>query len=324
MKLHKIALYIILSVLLSVSVNAQNAKNTKSQKKQAKKQGKKKNDRDMTYESVWYKYDDDGDGVPNGRDKCPNTPKGEKVTPFGCPFDSDFDGLYDFEDKCPNEAGPKENQGCPYGDRDGDGILDNVDLCPDVKGLPQFKGCPDTDGDGIPDNQDKCPDIPGTWEYKGCKEPPRRIDTDLDGVYDDEDKCPRTKGPRENQGCPVIPQAVKEALKKAFDNLLFETGKDVIMKSSFGSLDELAKIMKQYSEANLRLEGHTDNVGDDDKNMDLSKRRAASVERYLENKGIATERITSEGFGETRPKATNDTPQGRTLNRRVEMIISYE
>lgn len=324
MKTIRLITYLLVAISISFTIQAQNAKNTKSQSKAAKKQGKKKNDRDMKYESVWYTYDDDGDGVPNGRDKCPNTPKGEKVTPFGCPFDTDFDGLYDYEDKCPTEPGPKDNQGCPYGDRDGDGILDNVDLCPDLKGIAKFKGCPDTDGDGIPDNQDKCPTEPGTWEFMGCNEPARRIDTDLDGVYDDEDKCPRTPGPRDNQGCPVIPAAVKEALKKAFDNLLFETNKDVIMNSSLKSLDELANIMKQYPEANLRLEGHTDNVGDDDKNMDLSKRRAASVERYIESKGIAPQRITSEGYGETRPKATNDTPQGKALNRRVEMIISYE
>ena len=113
-------------------------------------------------------------------------------------------------------------------------------------------------------------------------------------------------------------------MKKAFDNLLFETGKDVIVGSSFNSLDELSKIMKQYPDAQLRLEGHTDNVGDDASNMDLSKRRAASVERYLEQKGVEHQRISSEGYGETKPKSTNDTPAGRTLNRRVEMIISYE
>jgi OOP family OmpA-OmpF porin len=59
------------------------------------------------YVSPYYKNDDDKDGVPNGRDKCPFTPQGEKVTPFGCPYDTDFDGLYDFEDKCPTEPGPR-------------------------------------------------------------------------------------------------------------------------------------------------------------------------------------------------------------------------
>ncbi len=81
---------------------------------------------------TYYAFDEDGDGIPNGRDKCPSTPKGEKVTPFGCPFDVDFDGIYDYEDKCVNEPGPKENFGCPWGDKDNDGVRDNIDKCPDT------------------------------------------------------------------------------------------------------------------------------------------------------------------------------------------------
>ena len=74
----------------------------------------------------------------------------------------------------------------------------------------------------------------------------------------------------------------------------------------------------------LSLEGHTDNVGDDDANLQLSKDRAASVKQYLKDAGISSSRITSEGYGETKPVDSNDTADGRKHNRRVEMNIKYD
>ena len=106
--------------------------------------------------------------------------------------------------------------------------------------------------------------------------------------------------------------------------MLFETGKDVIMPSSYQALNELASIMNKNTASKLHLEGHTDNVGNDANNMDLSDRRAKAVRAYLGAKGISTERITAVGYGETRPKTTNVTVEGRQKNRRVEMNIAYE
>lgn len=301
---------------------AQNPASTKKRYKALKKRGKTKNDKIPGYVSPYYAYDDDGDGVPNYRDKCLNTPKGERVTTFGCPPDTDFDGVYDFEDSCINEKGPRENRGCPYADRDKDGINDHLDACPDTPGLREYDGCPDTDKDGLPDNKDKCPNEPGPKANQGC--PTLLADQDKDGVPDLDDVCPKTPGVKENRGCPKLKKEEEEALKKAFENLLFETNKDVILSSSFNSLNELAKVMKKYPDSKLHLEGHTDNVGDDAKNLDLSQRRAAAVMNYLVKQGLSQYRISSEGFGETRPVASNDTEDGRKLNRRVEMVIKYE
>jgi hypothetical protein len=91
------------------------AANEVASAEETKRTGRKGKPEPKPYVSPYYSYDDDTDGIPNGRDKCPNTPKGEKVTPFGCPYDTDFDGLYDYEDKCVKEPGPKENFGCPLG-----------------------------------------------------------------------------------------------------------------------------------------------------------------------------------------------------------------
>jgi outer membrane protein OmpA-like peptidoglycan-associated protein len=261
-----------------------------------KRDAKKSKNEAKAYVSPYYNYDDDGDGVPNGRDKCPNTPKSEKVTPFGCPYDTDFDGMYDYEDKCPTEPGPKENFGCPWGDKDNDGVKDNID---------------------------KCPDVPGVIRYAGCPVPPKK-DSDGDGVFDEDDMCVDVPGIMANRGCPEIKPEEKAALKKAFENLLFETGKDVIKPSSYNSLNDLAKVLVNNPKALLYLEGHTDNVGEDDANLTLSQNRAASVKRYLAQRGVGEDRITTDGYGEIRPVADNDTEKGRALNRRVAMVIRYE
>ncbi len=104
----------------------------------------------------------------------------------------------------------------------------------------------------------------------------------------------------------------------------FETGKDVILPKSFPILDDIAKVMFENPTFNLTINGHTDNVGDDNANMTLSEKRAASVRRYLIGKGIDERRMTANGFGETKPIADNKTKAGRAQNRRVEFLVTYE
>ncbi len=150
--------------------------------------------------------DSDGDGVRDGKDKCPGTPRGAIVDKNGCPIDSDSDGVPDGLDRCPRTPrGAMVNaEGCPI-DRDGDGVPDGLDKCPDtpLAAAVDATGCPiDSDGDGVYDGLDRCPDTPkgATVDALGCPS-----DTDNDGVLDGIDKCPGTppRTPVDANGCPI-------------------------------------------------------------------------------------------------------------------------
>lgn len=139
-----------------------------------------------------YKFglvDDDGDGIANKDDDCPDL--AGPFTAGGCP-DEDLDGIPDAKDFCPQVAGPESFHGCP--DRDQDGVADGEDQCPNVPG--KLNGCPDTDGDGVADSQDECPDEPGAVNLGGCP------DRDGDGINDKRDGCPDVPGIRAAGGCP--------------------------------------------------------------------------------------------------------------------------
>ena len=234
------------------------------------------------------------------------------------PKDKDGDGVLDVDDKCPDVAGLVSLQGCP--DRDGDGITDAEDKCPDVAGLARYQGCPipDTDKDGINDELDKCPTVPGLARYQGCPIP----DTDGDGVNDEEDKCINEKGPASNFGCPVISAEIIKRVNLAAKNVFFATGSAKLLAKSFPKLNDVVTILNENSTFKVAIDGHTDEVGKDDYNQTLSDNRAASVKAYLVSKGIAESRLTSTGYGETKPVADNKTAAGRAQNRRVEMTLS--
>jgi outer membrane protein OmpA-like peptidoglycan-associated protein len=257
--------------------------------------------------------DTDGDGVVDRDDKCPELP-GSK-TAMGCP-DADLDSVADAEDRCPQDAGLVAMQGCP--DRDNDGVADIDDACPDVAGAAQFNGCPDTDGDGVADNLDKCPTQAGPVVNEGCP------DTDSDGVADNVDKCPTVAGTQGNFGCPEVSVEVKKRLAFAATAIQFETGKAVIKKASFKLLDEIVKILNDYPDYIMTIDGHTDNVGSDQVNMKMSIDRANAVKDYFVKKGISSDRLIANGYGETQPVASNKTAAGRAKNRRVAMDLKLK
>jgi OOP family OmpA-OmpF porin len=220
-------------------------------------------------------------------------------------------------------------------DTDGDGYPDSIDKCPtikeDGKEPEPTDGCPegaDRDGDGIPDLVDECPDDPedkdGIDDKDGCPEK----DADNDQIPDVEDKCPTEPGPRssvaEKNGCPSLTRVTAEGEVALLEPIQFEFAKANIKAVSFPILDEIVTLMKARKGMRIGVYGHTDSVGADATNLRLSKDRAASVMRYLINKGIAANRLESEGFGETQPKDTNDTPEGRAKNRRVDFKILGE
>ncbi len=261
--------------------------------------------------------DKDGDGVLDKIDKCPKV-KGP-IENNGCPWeDSDNDGVLDKDDKCPDVAGPTENNGCPWEDTDGDTILDKDDLCPMVVGPVENKGCPDTDKDGILDKDDKCPKIPGVAENSGCPK-----DTDGDGVSDNIDKCPTKVGPIENNGCPIeITKEDKAKLNSFAKAIYFNSGRTSFKPGVTEKLDLIVDIMNEYKESNFSIEGHTDSYGSRSTNLKLSKRRAKAVLDYLVAKGIDASRLSSTGYGESNPIASNVTRKGRAENRRVEIKLS--
>ena len=116
-------------------------------------------------------------------------------------------------------------------------------------------------------------------------------------------------------------KVVEEVVKKAYDNLNFESGKSKIIPSSYNSLNELAEYLTGNVKLNIEIVGHTDSQGDEVYNQKLSLSRANSVANYLIDKGVNKGRIKTLGLGETDPIADNKTAKGRDINRRVEFIL---
>jgi OOP family OmpA-OmpF porin len=231
--------------------------------------------------------DSDGDGVADSLDACAGTPQGVAVDSKGCPVDSDGDGVSDDKDTCPGtEKGVTvDDKGCPV-------VAATVEA--------------DSDGDGVADSKDTCADTPKgvAVDENGCP-----VDTDKDGVSDDKDACPGTPiGATVNaRGCWSI------------KDLRFETGKTTIMAESLPNLDEVVTVLESNPEMKLEVQGYTDNRGSAAFNKSLSEKRARAVMDYIVSKGIAAERISAKGYGIESPVATNDTAEGRALNRRVEL-----
>lgn len=256
--------------------------------------------------------DTDGDGIYDKYDECPDVAGPKQFN--GCP-DTDGDGIIDKNDECADVAGLKEFNGCP--DTDGDGIADKNDACPDVAGPKELQGCPDKDSDGIADKDDKCPDVKGPKENAGCPWP----DTDGDGVLDKDDKCPTVKGTAANSGCPEVTEEVIKKLNDYAKTILFNSGKSSFKNETMPVLNAMLAIFKEYPQAKFSLEGHTDGDGTAAFNQKLSEERAYAVKEFLINGGIASDRLDSKGFGESKPIASNKTAKGKALNRRVEVKL---
>jgi outer membrane protein OmpA-like peptidoglycan-associated protein len=237
--------------------------------------------------------------------------------------DTDGDGIADDVDKCPTVAGLAKYNGCPIPDTDGDGINDELDKCPTVAGIAKYDGCPipDSDGDGINDEEDKCPTVAGVAKYDGCPVP----DRDNDGINDDEDKCPDIAGTAANNGCPDVPANLSKSIGLAAEGIYFGTGANNAKLStrSNAALDKVVAIMNENPGLKIRIEGHTDNVGNEDDLEDLSSARAKAVMDYLISKGISADRVSKEGFGGSQPIADNNTAAGRKKNNRIELRMVY-
>lgn len=115
---------------------------------------------------------------------------------------------------------------------------------------------------------------------------------------------------------------VGEGIVVSFDSgLLFDFDKSDVKSETRKNLDKLASSLKNYKDTEVKILGHTDNKGTATYNQDLSERRAGSVKTYLTSQGVQGSRLLTMGYGESDPVATNNTEDGRSLNRRVEIVL---
>ena len=236
--------------------------------------------------------DTDRDGVPDIWDECANTPPGVEVTSRGCELtnierDSDGDRVFDTIDECPNTpvGAAVDPRGCSL-DSDMDGVPTDKDRCPATRAGVEVNiyGCDnDTDRDGVPNHNDKCPDT----------RPGARID-----VY----------------GCEI-----QDIIN--LPGVTFVTGFDILLPGLESVLQEAATTLNRYPDLRVEVAGHSDSAGDAATNEGLSARRAKTVRNFLIQYGVAEDRLTFRGYGESQPIADNSTEEGRAMNRRVELRV---
>ena len=238
--------------------------------------------------------DSDNDGILDAQDVCPKTSPAVKVDESGCPIDSDKDGVFDGIDRCP---------------------VTPIDVAVNIFGCPL-----DKDRDGVIDANDQCANTPYETpvDQKGCP-----LDQDRDGIPDHIDLCPETPYGNlvDSKGCVVVVKTLKTfRMKIEFDY------KSAEVKPKYHTdLEEAAREMIRYQKAIAIIESHTDNIGSDAYNINLSNQRAESVKNYIhEHFRIPFQRMKTFGFGESRPIADNNTETGRQKNRRVEIVISQK
>ena len=179
----------------------------------------------------------------------------------------------------------------------------------------------DADGDGVLDSADRCPNTPAGIEVdsRGCP-----LDDDGDGVYNYMDDCPDTTNRRakiDARGCYVtLEREVNITL-----NVEFDFDKSTARPEHEREVKKVADFMESYPGTIVVMEGHTDSRDSDAYNQKLSERRAKTIaDMLIEKFGINSTRVSSRGYGESQPVASNDTDEGRQRNRRVNAAISAE
>jgi outer membrane protein OmpA-like peptidoglycan-associated protein len=237
------------------------------------------------------KADSDGDGLSDSAEI--NTYKTDPMK-----ADSDGDGLSDGDEINKYKCNPL------LADSDKDGLNDGDE----VKKYNTSPMKPDTDGDGLGDFQ----------EVTQYKTDPAKIDTD-EGLVADGIEVNRGTNPLDPNDDLEKEEQIKRAVgtEIILEGIVFDTGSSKIRPSSKVTLDKVAKTMIENPELEVEIQGHTDSVGKHASNVKLSQARAESVAKYLVDKGISAARMTTKGIGPDRPVASNDTAEGRQLNRRI-------
>ncbi|MFT3707028.1 MAG: thrombospondin type 3 repeat-containing protein [Archangium sp.] len=280
--------------------------------------------------------DQDEDGIPDRNDLCPldaETLNGWKDED-GCPDehgDVDGDGVEYAFDRCPLEPGDRSD-GCPHLPPPALALAGFSSAAPRPSDIPPGNtSTADFDKDGAPDDADKCPmsaeDKDGFEDDDGCPEP----DNDADGVDDSKDKCPfeaeTINGNRDEDGCPD-PGPAKVHVRKGMlvldESVQFKSGSAALLPASNKLLKQVAAVLRGARAISIEIQGHTDDVGSASNNIKLSKQRAEAIRSVLLKEKIAPLRLRANGYGPTRPRASNATAEGREQNRRVDFLIIGE
>lgn len=238
--------------------------------------------------------DSDNDGITDNKDNCPTTAAGIMVDANGCAKDSDNDGIIDSNDKCP-------------------ATVSGVNV--DASGCVIIMKEADSDADGVVDSKDNCPNTlsTATVDAKGCA---IVMDDDNDGIINSLDKCDNTAS-----GVAVNKQGCELKSDISLSDVQFKSGTADLDSNSKNKLDGIATTLKDNQHLNFEVAGHTDSRGNSTLNTRLSEARADSVRRYLVYRGVSSSRLSAKGYGSDKPIASNDTREGRSQNRRVELIL---
>jgi OmpA-OmpF porin, OOP family len=255
--------------------------------------------------------DRDRDGVPDARDGCPDIPD----VPGQPPLSIDLPG-------CPRAQA----------DADSDGVADNVDACREVRGFTSrdraANGCPlDSDLDGVNDPDDACPLLAGKPNLlpsqRGCPPPAAELVSvkEISGCSD-----PRDPFAARNGGCldaPATPMVrITRERVMILDRIDFEANATIFARGSELVLAAIRDALVQNPQLmRVVVEGHTDNRGVAETNLELSQARAQAVVNWLVDHGIHAQRLSAVGYGALHPLVSNETEDGRRTNRRVEFRV---
>ncbi|HUS23464.1 MAG TPA: OmpA family protein [Candidatus Binatia bacterium] len=236
--------------------------------------------------------DEDGDGVPDGSDRCPGTPRWVRADANGCVPDDDTDGVDNTKDCCPSTpaGAPVDGQGCPPPPA---ATPAPAVLVPPAETPPAAPAAPAPAPAGAP-----------------------LADEDGDGVPDDVDKCPHTA-----PGLTVTAEGCVKVETVVLTNVHFRFNSDELTDEAYRILNSVAATLRTRPNSRLLVAGHADEIGSAKYNMALSQRRADSVREFIGYLGIDGDRLVTKAFGESQPVASNRTDEGRALNRRVEFKL---
>ena len=248
------------------------------------------------YKTDPLKADTDRDGLNDGAEVNKH-----KTDPLKA--DTDGDGLNDGAEVNQYKSDPLK------ADTDGDGLNDGVEV-------NQYKSDPakaDTDGDGLSDGE----------EVNKYKTDPVKIDTDSGGVNDGAEVKSKTNplNPKDDVAESTTTIILEKGKKVILHGVNFETNKATLTGDSKNILEIAYNALIANPDVQVEISGHTDSVGSDQANQALSLRRAQAVRNWLEQRGVAGNRMRTVGKGEKEPVASNDTAEGRAENRRIEFYV---